>query len=69
MATWRTIRIALSLLIVSGLAMGLPGCGGGTPSGMQEEVKVEPVKDKDGKVVYDPANESSSAPAPKSKSK
>lgn len=66
MATWRTIRIALSLLIVSGSTIGLSGCGGG-PSGMQEEVKVEPVKDKDGKVVYSLENEASSAPAPKSK--
>ncbi|WP_165066223.1 hypothetical protein [Paludisphaera rhizosphaerae] len=68
MAIWRTIRIALSLLIVSGLVMSLSGCGG-APSGVQEEVKVEPVKDKDGKVVYDPSNEASSAPASKSKSK
>jgi len=66
MTTWRTIRFSLALVTVGVLATGLSGCGG-TPTGMQEPAKVEPVKDKDGKTIYSLENESNSAPTPKAK--
>jgi len=65
MGTWRTIRFSLVLLTISGLAMGLSGCGGGGSSGMQEPAKVEPVKNAKGEVIYSVDEEAKSAPGAK----
>jgi hypothetical protein len=55
MTTWRRIGISGILTGVVGLAILLPGCGGGggagTTTGPNAEVKIEPPKDAQGKEI------------------
>jgi len=56
MTTWRKIGISGILMGVVGLAILLPGCGGGagtttTGPSPNTEVKIEPPKDAQGKEI------------------
>jgi hypothetical protein len=54
MSTWRRAGLSGILMGVIGLAVVLPGCGGGgttTTGSPTEEVKLEPPKDAAGKEI------------------
>jgi len=67
MATSRTIGFSLALLTASVLTIGLSGCGGAAPNGMQGEVKQAPVVNEKGEVIYSLESEGKTSAAPAKK--